>query len=356
MRIPVGEKSPRQQLREMLTRQITLGNYPQGMQLPALEEFARQHRVSRTTAKRVFGDLLAAGIISCRQGARATVGSLTDKTPAHKLVLLCCLSEDFVYQHGPWSWLWHQGVALVCGRRNINIIPTANTILRQSELIKQVDGVILDEVFRTHPEHHALLEDLGKPYVVVKSFAGVAPSNNVVSIDYRNFFEQCALYILSLGIKHTVFLSGGSASPGSDVFDPHVRHSTLFRTLAEQGVGMENFLVEPAQDELPEAERHLQLWDRFRPPFAVVSYGDWSARYVLEEGLRRGLRPKIDFTVIGSSGLPEADRYSPPLSSIAIDFEAVGKTVCRMLAEQWTRNVRELPPVAIPTSLCIRQS
>ena len=352
MRIARNRKTPRQILREKISNQIVSGKFSPGSELPSMSEFARMHSVSLATAKRVYNDLSAAGLIDCCRGAKARVHGV-DKE--HNKLIFMVNFLEFDYERGPWTMSWSQQVSAACERRNITLVPMSYQVLDQSRLLAVADGLIVDEAFPQKGDHLQKLSRLGKPFVALKNYYPSEHENNIIGIDYRIFFDKCLTYIHSCGIRKIIYIAGYSDLVGRD--GSLCRHQMLQEIMRSRGCSDGEVQIFYPRDDGPVASRYkYEIIENIREPFAVICCGFWAAEEMLQRCLKKNLRPKKDFIIIESSGLPESAESTLQMSSVKLDFAALGEKMLQMLEAQWKSAVCKVRPETIPTSLTVRNT
>jgi DNA-binding LacI/PurR family transcriptional regulator len=96
-----------------------------------------------------------------------------------------------------------------------------------------------------------------------------------------------------------------------------------------------------------------QLLDAPGPrPDAVFAYNDAAALAALRACLARGLRVPEDIAIIGFDDIPAAAHATPPLSTISVDKEALGRRGVELLLEDAPAELE----VRLPVHLIARAS
>lgn len=352
MRIAKNHKTPRQILRENISSMIACGKLPAGTRLPVMAELARQHNVSLATAKRVYSDLSAAGLIDCRRGSRAVVRGLNKEHG--KVVFLIHVFIDSVYDNGPWSMSWQQQAALACERRNINLIPMDYKVLENPRLLAEADGLIICEVFPERGDHMQLLRELKLPFAALKNRQPESTDSNVLSINYSNFFSKCVTYIHSCGIRRINYIAGSSDLPYDKLDAPGTRQNILLQALLEQGGKPEDLHIYPPAQPFGINDESYLFMNETSEPFAVIASGYWTGRETLQLCSKKQLVPKRDFVLIDGSGLAESETMQ--MSSLKIDFKEIGESLVKMLEDQWQNQSWQIDNKYITTSLTVRNS
>jgi DNA-binding LacI/PurR family transcriptional regulator len=89
----------------------------------------------------------------------------------------------------------------------------------------------------------------------------------------------------------------------------------------------------------------------------VLVSSDEAALGVYRAFAEHGLRIPEDVSVVGFNDIPEAQDFSPPLTTIRQDYRAVGAKCVELLLEQLAHGVSDDPVVElVPTSLIVRVS
>ncbi|WP_017594230.1 LacI family DNA-binding transcriptional regulator [Nocardiopsis potens] len=165
----------------------------------------------------------------------------------------------------------------------------------------------------------------GAPVVAVEG--GEAPDLPVVCVDQRGGAHQATRHLLDLGHRTVAHIAGPR-----DWLEAEERVAGWRRALEEAGA--------------PAAEPRYGDW---RPrsgyeigramaaegalPSAVFVANDQMALGVLRALAERGLRVPEDVGVVGFDDVPEAEFYSPPLTTVAQDFTEVGERAIRVLVD-----------------------
>ncbi|GAA1108215.1 LacI family DNA-binding transcriptional regulator [Nocardiopsis composta] len=165
----------------------------------------------------------------------------------------------------------------------------------------------------------------GAPVVAVEG--GEAPDLPVVCVDQRGGAHQATRHLLELGHRTVAHIAGPR-----DWLEAEERVAGWRQALEEAGA--------------PAAEPHHGDW---RPrsgyeigralaaggalPSAVFVANDQMALGVLRALAERGLRVPEDVGVVGFDDVPEAEFYSPPLTTVAQDFTEVGERAIRVLVD-----------------------
>lgn len=189
--------------------------------------------------------------------------------------------------------------------------------------------------------------DLGVPLVPIASGAGRGLL--AVSIDQYGGARSAVRHLLDAGYREVLHITGPEQHP-----DALERIRGWADELAEAG--------------LPRGAMHRADWS---PSLAyrvglelavhpgrtgVFAGNDQMALGIMSAMRRRGLRVPDDVGVVGFDDVPEAEFYSPPLTTVRQDFEALGRLALRRVLDvlDAPEAIAATPPLA--TTLVVRSS
>ena len=110
---------------------------------------------------------------------------------------------------------------------------------------------------------------------------------------------------------------------------------------------------------VPEGRRLMRLTldqNRSQPPSAVFAHNDLMAIGAIEELSARGLRCPADVSVVGYNDAPLVEHLEPPLSTIRIPGEEIGRRTGEMVIKLIDDPGSPPESVSIPASLIPRGS
>ncbi len=215
---------------------------------------------------------------------------------------------------------------------------------------RRVDGMILSG---PRFEDQEWLERWGQeiPVVLLGHLAGSAlPS---VDVDNAQAAAVATRHLLGLGHRRIGLITNAPLSYTAS----YERWLGYRQALEEAGVPYDETLVAfgaftPASGAAA-MERLLALPD---PPTAVFVASDVVAFGALQAARRRGLRIPQDLALVGFDDVPLAAYVDPPLSTVHLPAEDLGREAGRLLL-QWIQEGR--PPtvrIRLATGLIVRQS
>ncbi|MGH7978672.1 MAG: substrate-binding domain-containing protein [Limisphaerales bacterium] len=223
----------------------------------------------------------------------------------------------YAQHYGPWSFYWEPGGLEKAW-------PKLQTL--------DIDGIILRDVDKLE---EALA--LKIPAIVVGHSKTEIPDLVNVVTDSRAIGKIGAEHLLSLGLKHFAYCGYGIASPGSktELFVwSEGRQASFQQHLKRVGFEVNAYCALSAATDVWPQERHKMAdWLQSLPkPVGVMACNDDCGQQVLEACKLANLSIPDEVSVLGADndelicGLS-----SPPMSSIAINFERAGYESARTL-------------------------
>lgn len=181
------------------------------------------------------------------------------------------------------------------------------------------------------------------------------PGVRVATCTYDEFLggRLAAQHLLSLGHRRVAQLRGPD-----DIFSCLQRAEGFSKTIAEAGA-TEVVIRETARTGTADEGRAMmrQLLDRKRGlPTGIFCHHDLMAFGALGVASEAGLACPDDVSIVGYHDLPHVERIVPPLTSIRLPREELGRTAATMLLEQLTTPDHQPKWRKLPPSLVVRRS
>jgi len=185
------------------------------------------------------------------------------------------------------------------------------------------------------PEMLAALVALQRPLVLIDLWA---PGLRSVNVDNAAGAALAMQHLFALGRQRIAFIGGSLAH-----YSIAQRALGYRRAFFEAGLLFDPSLettIDGGLDPDTGASLAMQrLLDAARaasspPPDAVFAYNDAAALAALRVCLAHGLRVPEDIAIIGFDDIPGAVHATPPLSTIAVDKEALGRRGVELLLEE----------------------
>ncbi|MFP6557203.1 LacI family DNA-binding transcriptional regulator [Paraburkholderia sp. B3] len=200
------------------------------------------------------------------------------------------------------------------------------------------------------PEMLAALVALRRPLVLIDLWA---PGLRSVNIDNLAGAALAMNHLFELGRRRIAFIGGSLAH-----YSIAQRALGYRRAFFEAGLLFDPSLevtIDAGLDPDSGAARAMErLLDATRnaPPDAVFAYNDAAALAAMRICQQRGLRVPADIAIVGFDDIAGAAHAAPPLSTIAVDKEALGRRGVELLLEE-TPDANEL---SLPVQLIVRGS
>jgi DNA-binding LacI/PurR family transcriptional regulator len=212
-------------------------------------------------------------------------------------------------------------------------------------LAMRVDGLVMATPY-TGIE--ALVDHIGDAVPVVSLSESASPRVRSVHADSYDAGLLAVRHLVELGHRRILHVSG-----------PHDRNQASSRLqgyldgLAEAGL-VALPVIEAAEWD---ARSGAESADHADPATftAVFAANDVIALGFLSRMRRRGLEAPRDFSIVGVDDMPEAQFFSPALTSARLDFEMLGETALRMVLDL-VRGIEPHESGVIPTTLSVRES
>jgi DNA-binding LacI/PurR family transcriptional regulator len=209
-----------------------------------------------------------------------------------------------------------------------------------------VDAVIVIMEVRLL-DHAQVTVPLGVHTVVVDSDAGDRYA--VVDTDQADGARQAVEHLLALGHRTVWHVAGPDSS-----FAARTRARAWREVLEARGAAVPALL---AGDWSPESGyRAGQVLAADPTCTAVFVANDQMALGVYRALAEAGRRVPRDVSVIGFDDVPEAAQYTPPLTTVHQDFDAVGRLCVERVIEGLAGDGHRTGTTLVPTTLAVRGS
>jgi len=213
-----------------------------------------------------------------------------------------------------------------------------------------VDGVIIRDL-----EFIAEIEAMGVPVIVASTFKEDDHQYPVVRSDSASVGRMGAEHFLERGFQHFAYC-GRDDMPWSQV-----RARSFAARLIEAGHQIHLYRQPRARlsRTWPREQPVLVRWLHELPkPVGLLACSDCRAHQVLQACRSAGIAVPGDVAILGvDNDELICNMSSPPLSSIAVDFETAGYEAAKLLDEMMRGKVPETREIiAVPTHVVTRQS
>lgn len=173
---------------------------------------------------------------------------------------------------------------------------------------------------------------------------------DAITIDNTGGARLAMDFLLLLGHRRIAFVGGALRSPSFAE-----RLEGYRRALETVGLPADEALVRAEAGGAGEAQA-ARLFSSGHPPTAILACNDVYAAGALRAARSAGLRVPGDLSVVGFDDSPRARETWPPLTTMHVDADEMGRAAVRQLVLR-LRNAEEPPSrVVLKPRLCIRGS
>jgi DNA-binding LacI/PurR family transcriptional regulator len=243
--------------------------------------------------------------------------------------------------HGAEEACRREGIAL-----SFIAVGPAEPVLGQIRL-HQPDAIVCAGFFE--PEVLAALQQVGRPIVLVdmhrRGFTSVNPDN--VRGGYL-----ATQHLLRCGRKRIAMLSGSLAHYSIQQRNRGFRQA-LFDARVHADPDLEVIVptMGDTEDGVVEAMRSLLALPK--RPDAVFCYNDSTALVAMKYCLNEGLKVPHDIAIVGFDDIGAAAAAIPPLSTIRVDKEALGRAGVELLLQAAEESQSQ---ITMPVEMIVRES
>ncbi|MEM7302357.1 MAG: LacI family DNA-binding transcriptional regulator [Pseudomonadota bacterium] len=233
---------------------------------------------------------------------------------------------------------------------------TAESLRRQGEVFQtmleqNVAGLIVLPARGTAPSDFRPLRTGGVPTVLALRNV---PGSQLASIcaDNRGGAFQATEHLLALGHRRIAFLGGFE---NTSVFQE--RLAGYRRALADGGVPFdEDLVVQGPASRQAGHDAVKAVLTRAVAPTAAFCFSDVVGLGAIEALRAAGMEPGGDFSLVGFDDVAEARYARPPLSSVAVNYKALGERAAHAILGMLHAGDRAMESFEGPVELIIRDS
>jgi DNA-binding LacI/PurR family transcriptional regulator len=205
------------------------------------------------------------------------------------------------------------------------------------------------------PELLALLHSMNRPVILIDLRA---PGFRSVNVDNARGAALAMQHLFAAGRKRVAFIGGSQA-----------HHSIAQRALGYRRAYFEaGLLFDPTLEVTTQPGKEADqaaadamtrlialARDQSTPlPDAVFAYNDAAALAAMRVCIAHGLRVPEDIAFVGFDDIPAAAQSTPPLTTVTVDKEALGRRGVELLLD--TDQSHDCPDILVPVHLIPRAS
>lgn len=199
----------------------------------------------------------------------------------------------------------------------------------------------------------AIIQDLSESSVPVVFYDVGASKPNLanITVNYVKGIERVVNYLYDLGHRRMAFI-GHHPNLG-----PLSIRERAFREFVEKNAPSIRWKIAVSSDSLEggrEATREI-LGSGFNPT-AIISVNDFMALGALCELRQAGVQVPGDVSVTGFDNIRLSEICSPPLTTLHIDRERIGRLMFRMLTESLSSPEGRRPKAVLDPAFVVRES
>ena len=235
------------------------------------------------------------------------------------------------------------------------VASTHNDGLREKTLVdlfrrRRVDGLILGPCHEEAPAYLDLLAADGPVVALDRDFQG---DNAGVHVDHHHGALQATRYLLNLGHTRIALMTPGSVlRPGRE------RIAGYRDAFAERGLQPDPKLIRAEKSAMDFAfSEALSLLGAPSAPTAFLCLGTRILSGVLQALRHSGRTAPDDVSVVSIGDTDLSQLFSPAITSLTWDLEAVGTAVAELLLRRLDRSVPlETERILLTTQMVLRES
>lgn len=210
-------------------------------------------------------------------------------------------------------------------------------------------GVVLAGSSIGHEEHLADLANHPAPIVGISRHE--VPCSSVL-IDSLHGAMDATNHLIHLGHKRIAHIGGPA-----DTFSSVDRLEGFRLAMAQAGLGVDEGLIVGSDYTFEGGgEAFRRLMEVSRPPTAIFAANDQTALGAIREATRSGLGVPGQMSIVGFDGVTASAQSEPPLTTIHLSLNQIGRLAADMLLSQLESGRREIRTVTVRGELVVRGS
>jgi DNA-binding LacI/PurR family transcriptional regulator len=345
------------QLSQQLCWLIASGELSPGDHLPPIRQLAGELGINLHTVRAGYQQLEADGLVSTRQGRRATVlpydrVKVAARAPDVLSSTIGVIIPAFASFYGPML----DGIESTAAERSAMVFicnahgSTKSVVAYLDRLTaRQVDGIIV--AFDFLPPGTVLPVPGQRPAIVSVDYPG-APGPSV-EFDLEGAALQATAHLIEHGHQRIGYLT-----PPPHTANLAPKNAGYHRALDDAGRIPDPGLIAKSVDFSIEAghQAAIQLLDQPDPPTGIVAATDFLAIGAMHACTSLGLDIPGDIALVGIDDIDMAAIVRPALTTVALPAQEAGIRAATMLQELIAGQTPEPSHLVLDTHLIIRES
>ena len=199
--------------------------------------------------------------------------------------------------------------------------------------LKNLDLNRFDGFFVCYAENIAPILKMNKPKIIHHTPKENLPGPSLIVTHSTQIGEMAADYFISLGFKNYAYCGF------KDITWSDQRHDSYQKVLRKNGfTDIHSFIDSPSNGKGTDQAKLADWLKQLPKPVAVLACNDDRAIYILEACKTHNINVPEEVAVLGvDNDSLICNLSSPPLSSIALDFENTGYLAAQHLDQRMTR-------------------
>lgn len=220
--------------------------------------------------------------------------------------------------------------------------------LPEEILHRKVDGlIILGNVLDSFLKN---LKEFDLPFVLI-NYTSPSLETDSIWFDNEEATRKIMRHLLKLGHRKILFLYGREGSINFDL-----RFKTYLEIMKENN--LKPLVFKTQTENAEDVYRRLKDFLPFKEEItAIFGSNDGNALGALRVVKEKGFRVPESLSIVGFDDIPEAEKSEPPLTTLRVPLQEMGKIGVETLLKKIEREDRGLPlKILVPTKLIIRGS
>ena len=353
------KKTPKYQKVAQELKQHILQNLSLNDRIPVEEDLEKQFGVSRITIRQAVALLISEGWLNRQQGRGTFVARDIGDADSDRAIKRITLITRFTASTGlqvPYFNHILEGVIKECETQKIDL----NILLfdhREKDLIYRIKKSESDALIIMNEAHIPELENLNIPTV------GLCHFSDKIHFDYINNDDEAGSligikYLLDLGVKDIAILTDTSNPAGLQHRLEGVYNAELLYGISINRNRIISIPFSPNQNSVDYGFTCMQtfLKKNKKLPQAIFALSDQFAMGALSALQQNGIACPDDILLLGYENIELSKYTSPPLSTIAVNMDLIGKTGVRRIIQRKNNPGLPFSRMNLPNSLLIRET
>lgn len=316
---------------ELELRQLA-STLPAGAKLPAERDLAIEYQCNFLTVRKALKQLVDDGLITRRIGSGTFISHRDSNShsesngsaPRQNRVGLLVYEKGNAYAFGVLQAIAHVALTESIELRSCWVRDFADDGLRQAEMMVKEGCVALTLPWFPHTmteEVRSFVHRCPVPVslpILIPGLEKYCFEKSLFGATLLTGTEGLGRYFMQLGHTRIAFL--GPDAPGDLILQQKLGSYTCFAS--RENLSMLCGLVPPGSQAM---DQLAAKWKAHRGDLAIISYDDEHALRFMTAMHKIGLSAPTDFCLVGYNNTDASHYSDPPLSTVAQNYEYVGK-------------------------------